>query len=402
MKMTNEERKQTWVVGVSGGGDSMALLQMCIAEGIHVIVAHMNYQKRSSAKRDEEGVVAFCKAHSILVEVRKQEEQCIGNFQAFARLKRYQFYQELIQRYHCAGVLVAHQLDDHLETYLMQQKRKMIPQYYGLCDHVELYGCHVVRPLLAYTKAELEEYCKDNGVPYWLDESNLSNDYTRNQIRHEQIERMSLAQKHTLAKEIQVRNEQLHQRRQAIQTFLATWDHQCASLLAQEDAPLILHTWIQKTCGHAISHKEELTLIQMIKQANNWTRTINCSYDIRKEYGNLQLIEKAEGFTYSYPRLCYETTPYFTICDHGARIESITLTSKDFPITIRSYQPGDYIQMRFGKKKLNRWFIDRKIPLQERKLWPVVVNAAGKIVFVPKIGCDIAHFSNNPNAFVIK
>jgi len=78
------------------------------------------------------------------------------------------------------------------------------------------------------------------------------------------------------------------------------------------------------------------------------------------------------------------------------------LQEDDFPITIRNAQAGDVIQLRFGRKKLNRWFIDRKIPKKERKIWPVVTNKDGIVILVPKIGCDIAHFSNNPTLFVLK
>ncbi|MFR0979969.1 MAG: tRNA lysidine(34) synthetase TilS, partial [Holdemania filiformis] len=48
------------------------------------------------------------------------------------------------------------------------------------------------------------------------------------------------------------------------------------------------------------------------------------------------------------------------------------------------------------------WFIDRKIPPDQRRRWPVVVNCRGEIILVPKIGCNVAHYSNNPTCFVIK
>ena len=86
----------------------------------------------------------------------------------------------------------------------------------------------------------------------------------------------------------------------------------------------------------------------------------------------------------------------------GETTEAVTLAEEDFPITIRSPQPQDAIQLRFGKKRLNRWFIDRKIPPDQRRSWPVVVNRRGEIVLVPKIGCNVAHYSNNPTCFVIK
>ena len=95
-------------------------------------------------------------------------------------------------------------------------------------------------------------------------------------------------------------------------------------------------------------------------------------------------------------------TPYFHIGKEGKGSEALTLYEADFPITIRSYRQGDRIAMRFGSKRVSRWFIDRKIPQAVRRRYPIVENAQGKVILVPNLGCDIAHFSNNPTCFVVK
>jgi len=405
MKLSELEKTKTWVIGVSGGGDSMALLHMCIREHMSVIVAHMNYQKRASAQRDTEGVRRFCKQYHIPLEIRYQEEPCTENFQSFARKKRYAFYREVAQQYHAAGVLVAHQLDDHLETYLMQKAKGCVPMVYGLCDHADIAECHVVRPLLSYTKSELEMYCQKHHVPFWLDESNLSDVYMRNRIRHDVIDHMSRQEKEQMASEIAEKNRIHRQYNEAAQRFIDRWNGDCTSFLRLPDilAQYVLHRWIYAVCQCTISEKEAHTIQRMIAQNKHWTRQCSHAYDLHKEYGKLFILPHSSD-TYAYTLHTIEsiTTPYFTIRDHGKTIEGVTLNAQDFPITIRPYQQGDAIRLRFGTKKLHRWFIDRKIPKAERKMWPVMVNKAGNIIFVPKIGCDIAHFSNNPNTFVIK
>ena len=65
-----ELKNRRWVVGVSGGADSMALLAMCLEKQLDVIVAHVNYQKRATANRDMMCVVNFCKAHDVMCHVR--------------------------------------------------------------------------------------------------------------------------------------------------------------------------------------------------------------------------------------------------------------------------------------------------------------------------------------------
>lgn len=404
--MINENEKQKkWLVAVSGGADSMALLDQCVTQHIDVMVAHMNYQKRESATRDMEGVQTYCKEHHIPCIVRFQEEDCVGNFQAFARTQRYRFFKELIEKHHLHGVFVAHQLDDHLETYLMQKQRGSTPEYYGIQRCVTLFGCHVVRPLLEYTKADLEHYCEEHHVKYYLDESNLENHYTRNRIRHQIIEKMSKEEKVALSKEIAKANEELLELRTQADIFLQTWNYDRESISKLPDAVAchVLRKWIYQQCKQHVSEKEEKNLLQLLRQSITWNRPLPSGLQLSHAYGQLSM-EKVQdiSYEYRYDEVTYETTPYFTCAKQGSGVEAVTLSKDDFPIFIRSPKPQDAIALRFGTKKLNRWFIDRKIPPQNRKIWPVVVNRHGKIVLVPKIGCDISHFSNNPNLFVLK
>ena len=65
MKLNELDKNQKWIVAVSGGSDSMALLHMCIDAELSIIVGHMNYQKRTTAQRDSDGVQTFCMQHHI-------------------------------------------------------------------------------------------------------------------------------------------------------------------------------------------------------------------------------------------------------------------------------------------------------------------------------------------------
>lgn len=110
----------------------MALLDMCRKEGLRLVVAHMNYQKRDTANRDMELVRSYCAHFHIPFEARLQTKRCVGNFQAFAREERYRMYQELLKQYDASAVLLAHHLDDHLETYLMAKERGSMKEYLGI------------------------------------------------------------------------------------------------------------------------------------------------------------------------------------------------------------------------------------------------------------------------------
>lgn len=403
--LENLSKKQFYVIGVSGGPDSMALLDLCRRKGLSFLVAHMNYQKRETALRDEEIVKTYCARYAIPCYVKKQNKPCKGNFQAFARKERYHFYQQLLEEHHGDAVLLAHHLDDHLETYLMQQERGSPGVYYGIQEATVIYGCRILRPLMMYTKQELLAYCIEHQVPYGFDESNFTDDYARNRIRHMFIDNMNRKEKDALAKEIDEKNQELLAANKQADAFLASWQYDAASLMKQPEAMqrCVLRTWIYQNSKQHIAKKLLEELLEALLKANNWTRDIGKGYCMSKEYGLVHIHEQhMPSYAYVLDTLICMDTPYFHLCKDGKSTEALTLYPQDFPITIRNVEKGDAIELRFGRKKVHRWFIDRKIPSWERKRWPVVVNAQGNVILVPQIGCDIAHFSNNPSIFVVK
>ena len=73
----------------------------------------------------------------------------------------------------------------------MQKLRKNYVKNYGISGENVIFGVRVLRPLLNYSKAELQQYDDERGIPYSIDKSNLSDCYTRNKIRHEIVEKLS-------------------------------------------------------------------------------------------------------------------------------------------------------------------------------------------------------------------
>ena len=329
MKKMMKLPKGTYVIGVSGGPDSMALLDMCRKLGLNVVVAHMNYQKRDTAFRDMELVQNYCAHFHIPCITRLQDKPCKGNFQAFAREERYALYREVAEEYHATAVLLAHHLDDHLETYLMAKERGSMKEYLGIQEETTIMGCHILRPLMAYSKRELEAYCREHDVPYGIDESNLENHYTRNRIRHEVVALMSPQEKEELAETISRENRKLARLRQDCQAYLNQWDHSLAQLQKLDGVFLeqVLITWIKETCDCYVSAQEINILKELIlSKATKWTRDIHNDYDIYTEYGKLVIDEKEQpSYAYCYEKVVFETTPYFTIAPVGGSCEALTL-----------------------------------------------------------------------------
>ncbi len=406
MKQT---KKKTWLVAVSGGADSMALLDQCVNANIPVAVAHVNYQKRDSANRDMNGVKAYCIKHRIPFHVHVVKHYSKDNFQAQAREIRYAFFKQLIMRYDYEGVLVAHHMDDVLETYIMQKQRGSIPAYYGIKEDTILMGVHIKRPLLHLCKEDLIAYCEMHHIAYYEDESNFSDDYRRNQIRHHIVMHMSRMEKKALCDEIKHKNHMHEKAQQRISSmmdaFYDTIPLAYLKSLSYVDCCAIIREFINRqTDLIGIKERNIRELVQLLRdKEGNFKHHINDVYDLRVEYGMVYVDTNTEkSYAYTYEQLTMDVTPYFTIAKEGKVIEGVTLKEKDYPITIRSAKPSDKIKLRFGTKKVSRFFIDNKISHKQRRLWPVVVNCEGNVIFVCGIGCDIEHYSNNSTLFVLK
>ena len=379
------------VVACSGGPDSMALLDQLNKQGKDIVVAHVNYKHRDTADRDEKIVKEYCKKYDIPVRVLYPVYEK-GNFQAWARDVRYAFFEEVADAFDAKILYVAHQMDDVIETYLFQKNRNMICDWYGLKEKSIRQGYQIIRPLLNFTKSELQQYCNENGVSFGIDESNLTNHYTRNVIRHTQIEKMSRDEKEAWILKIQNENEVWQIKRKAIEEFFKDWNKDVDSLLDQEDAWLYLDTFLFHSLHHHFSKKYMEELCVQLKR--NLLIEIE-NYLLERHGGKLYFMPSPKDVYYKLDELELKDYADFVIKNEGKTIEMFSVDASDFPLVIRRVRANDTIQMRFGNKNVHRFFVDRKISKIYRKYWLVVENNVGNVIFVPGLGCDVGHYSQN-------
>lgn len=379
------------VVACSGGPDSMALLDQLNKQGKDIVVAHVNYKHRDTADRDENIVKDYCEKYDIPVRVCYPVHEK-GNFQAWARDVRYAFFEEVADAFDAKILYVAHQMDDVIETYLFQKNRNMICDWYGLKEKSIRHGYQIIRPLLNFTKSELQQYCNENGVSFGIDESNLTNHYTRNVIRHTQIEKMSRDEKEAWILKIQNENEVWQIKRKAIEEFFKDWNKDVDSLLDQEDAWLYLDTFLFHSLHHHFSKKYMEELCVQLKR--NVLIEIE-NYLLERHGGKLYFMPSPKDVYYKLDELEFKDYADFVIKNEGKTIEMFSVDASDFPLVIRRVRANDTIQMRFGNKNVHRFFVDRKISKIYRKYWLVVENNVGNVIFVPGLGCDVEHYSQN-------
>lgn len=379
------------VVACSGGPDSMALLDQLNKQGKDIVVAHVNYKHRDTADRDENIVKDYCEKYDIPVRVCYPVHEK-GNFQAWARDVRYAFFEEVADAFDAKILYVAHQMDDAIETYLFQKNRNMICDWYGLKEKSIRHGYQIIRPLLNFTKSELQQYCNENGVSFGIDESNLTNHYTRNVIRHTQIEKMSRDEKEAWILKIQNENEVWQIKRKAIEEFFKDWNKDVDSLLDQEDAWLYLDTFLFHSLHHHFSKKYMEELCVQLKR----NVLIEIENFLLERHGDkLYFMPSPKDVYYKLDELEFKDYADFVIKNEGKTIEMFSVDASDFPLVIRRVRVNDTIQMRFGNKNVHRFFVDRKISKIYRKYWLVVENNVGNVIFVPGLGCDVGHYSQN-------
>lgn len=392
-----------WIVAVSGQNDSMALLSMCIMNEMDIHLCVIHYHKRKEADAEVEYVVEYAKLHHISCDVIHAPE-FTQNFQQEARDFRYQAFAELIQKHKAEGVLVGHHYDDHLETILWQFNRNHRVIHYGLVEDTIIYGVRVVRPLLAYTKEELQRYNVKNKVRFFEDESNYDMTFTRNNLR-KQILSMSLKEKDVLVKQANEKNKMLVKQREKLNVLVKeSLSLQDIRSLEEKDQLELLWMYVSwMEYPHSISKRNLQEIIQQLMLNPIGVIPLKEQFVLSFARGFVTLkTTKSSEFAWTFDTIRNITTDYFTIKLESGTLDGVYVKDEDFPITIRNFRKGDRIKLEFGHQKLTTWFNQRKIPWLERQCWPVVLNKNNKIIYVMGWRCDMYHSTNNPNLFMIK
>jgi len=400
--------KETLLLAVSGGLDSVVLCELCHRAGYHFVIAHANFQLRGEeSDRDEAFVRELGVRYNKEVLVKRfdtaryaMEHRC--SIQVAARELRYSWFEEVRP----GGVVVtAHHLDDNVETLLMNFFKGT--GIAGLRAMLPRQG-HVVRPLLFATREMLEQFAVQRQLTWVEDSSNASDKYTRNYVRHQLIPLLTsvypgvtrhlgdnIARFRDIealyrqavdlhkSKLLQRRGEEVHipvlklQRSRPLPTLVYEIIHPFGFSPQQVDTVIALLS--------SGSGKYVLSASHRILKDRNWL--------IISPLGNVPadnvLIESPEG------KVAYEGGELRLQLLSGAGPSSepsvawLDASAIQFPLLLRKWRPGDYfypLGMR-KKKKLARFFIDSKLSLvQKEKVWVLEMNK--KIIWVVGMRID--------------
>lgn len=204
--------KKPYIAAVSGGPDSIALLHMYHN---HIkVVCTVKYNKRVDCQHDVDCVKQLCDKYKITLEILDvtpeiyEQYKSDNNFQSQARKIRYDFFNKIAKKYNAKKLLIAHHLDDYLESAYIAFLKNSKSLYYGIREKSQYLDLEIYRPFITrFRKRTLVRYCEDFNLSYAIDITNSSDEYERNRVR-KIIDTMPNEQVHDLMKKTKKYNKE--------------------------------------------------------------------------------------------------------------------------------------------------------------------------------------------------
>ncbi|HEV9038598.1 MAG TPA: tRNA lysidine(34) synthetase TilS, partial [Puia sp.] len=394
------------LLAVSGGVDSVALCELCHLSGLTFVIAHCNFGLRGAESlRDEEFVRRLADRYHRDIRVKTFDTKAYAadrqlSVQAAARELRYKWFSELIGEGIARNVVTAHQLDDNVETLLMNffkgtgiaGLRAMLPRQ-GI----------VMRPLLFATRADILEFVEGRGLVWVEDSSNLEDKYTRNFFRHQLIplvEKAYPAATRNLAGNIGrfraielIYRESIERQKKKLLEYRGPELYISVGRLKQASAPETLVYEITAPYGFS-PHQAEAIAGLMDSASGRFI--LSDTHRILKdrrwliisplggvEAGIVPVEEGDREVVFAQGILRLERGIGAAVLDQGPRVAVLDASTVRYPLLLRKWKPGDYfypLGMR-KKKKLARLFIDSKLSVAEKeKVW--VLESDKRILWV--------------------
>lgn len=409
-KFNNNDRI---VVGCSTGPDSMALVDMLLKVrdkyNLSIIIAHVNHNVRKESIEEAEFIKKYSEDNNLVFESMVIENYGDDNFHNEARTIRYNFFESVIHKYDANYLMTAHHGDDLIETVLMRIVRgSNLSGYSGFKKIVDMDDYKIVRPLINYTKDELLEYDKENNVKYYIDQSNNKDTYTRNRYRKYILPFLKEEDANVHLKFLKFSNLL-----DEANKFIEKTRNKALKRVMEDEKILIdkfleEDQYIQREILYYLLSEfyqddlilvgdKHIDLILSIINGNRVNSFVNLPNEViaKRNYNYFELLKETDEITgYEIEFDDYVTLPnnhsitkIDDTDDNSNNICRLNSSEITLPLIIRSRKIGDKIKVKGldGTKKVKDIFIDKKISLTSRDLWPIVIDSSGKIVWIPGV-----------------
>lgn len=389
-----------YIVALSGGADSVALLLLLDEMGYKVHALHCNFHLRGEeSDRDERFCEDLCLKknipfHRIHFDTLMYAETHKMSVEMAARELRYRYFEQLRKDIGAEGICVAHHQDDTVETVLLNLVRGTGLR--GLTGIQPRNGA-ILRPLLCVTRTEIEAYLATKQQDYVTDSTNLETDFVRNKIRLQVVP--LLRQLNPAVSENIVRTaEHLTEAQKVLDAVVDTYkgSNQLDLCALQQvgSAEYIVFEWL-KQYGFNGSQVQ-----QVISAETGSIFSSPTGYEVLKDRDRLLVeptimaftpIRIPEEGTYVLPddrRLnVRRSNPFVSKDSHEATLDARQVR---FPLTVRRVEEGDWMipYGMTGRKLLSDLMTDLKMSLFDKRRQLVVVDAQGAVVWAIGLRTD--------------
>ncbi len=417
-------RGDTVIVAVSGGADSMALLDILsnLEElRLNLVVVHVDHMLRGEESDTDavfvrEAALKYGLPFELRsIDIRNYSSKNRLSLEEGGRVARYEWFDEVASRYGARTVALGHHADDQAETVLMRLLRGAGTT--GLSGISPGGGKRYIRPLICCTRSEIEEYLHERKLLFRTDASNCDTRFLRNRIRHELLPNLetynpSVRDRLVATAEILSEDEEL------LESVTDQAFHRISFVSEQGvemNIPPILaelrglrlrlyRRAIRIAKGNldhiTLKHLRQIDDLALSEKANShlklpghllvtkcYKKLIIAIYTANADIEPFEVIIEGPGI-YQLPG--DRQLSVTVACGHPDNWKDlpackayIDAGSAPFPWVVRTFRDGD----RFtpfgmkGRKKLKDFFIDMKIPLQTRRNIPLIV-AGNNILWI--------------------
>lgn len=393
------------LLAVSTGVDSMVLLsgmlKLSKVLDVEINVAYIDHQLREQSKEETKFIKEFCFARNIPLYVYRweKEEHPVQSIEAAAREVRYNFFEKVLKENNIEYLVTAHHGDDQAETFLMKLIRGGNIQQLQAIQSVRTFreNYQIVRPMLIFNKKEIYDYAKQLGIKYYEDETNKSDDYQRNRLRHHIIPVLK-AENPEFLKHVLEYTQQLTNNLQAIQEVA---DVKLNKISKEEtldydkfvkESPLWQRILLERYLEVKGLEIKETQVQQILAMLNDEKKPqakfdLNEKFEFYHEYLEIGIRIKSTTSLNLEENFELKLNQWHNL-EEGKKIglfkiDEIELMPGDETLVvednenwvIRHRQPGDSLKMSFGNQKIKKVFIDKKIPSEQRnKSWLITKN----------------------------
>jgi tRNA(Ile)-lysidine synthase len=394
------------IVALSGGIDSMLLVELLLEVGAPIELAHVNFQLRGEeSEADEQFVAAYAKKKKLILHVKRgditrRRKQLKQGIQEAARQLRYEWFETLRVEREAGFVVTAHHADDQVETMLFHFLRGSGVQ--GLAGMAER-DQKLLRPLLMHTREDIEALARRRNMVWREDSSNQTLKYTRNMIRQvviPELEKINPGLRDTLLHLAPVYRETSALVRDHLESEIRKHVREeegnqivPISWLKHTDYPRLVMWELVKPLGFG---SQQVTEIMELMQRPTGSRILSSSHEALRNRDTILLAPisytSISEDTLSEDQRVWEGPVVLHIrelamseweLDKDVKVAQLDRSKLQFPLTVRTWQEGDRFRPlgMSGQQKISDFLIQQKVPLN-KKPKVLVVESNNDIAWV--------------------